>query len=386
MSKTEKTQNNQSIVKQAIKNYPKAFSGMSIWLINFLLLTIICCALGLLSTYTFFITIPFALVPFFFALQQVGNCLRLNRPFENSSFKKYFKLYFSPAFFGSYRLLRSALFSLLFAIVGNIIFSTSYYLIGTACGLDFNAAFNSMYEAYIARDIIEINSLLSSEPIVSFICWATVIESSVFAFSFLLHIMRYSTLTYLRSSMIGNDPKFILMFYRVSVHSKKARGYNTDYFVAMLPIIILSLIGLGLGIFIGYRITLIDSVATFFKNSSYFYAPSFISICGILLMLVVVVLLTPYYFDSIYLLMDKYFKKLHEGYIDATKEELAKASKRLDKYPPEERKQIQDAIEQIKNFEKTKSRKDKDDNNISLETNDADKEIKNDENKNGPKE
>ncbi len=357
MFKQEKTQNNQSIIKEAISNYPKAFSGMSIWLINFLLLIIISCALGFLSTYTFFITIPLILAPFFFAIQQVGNTLRLKGVFDNSTFKRYFKLYFTPAFFGSYRLLRSALFSLLIAIVGTAIFGGMYFGIGVANGLDFNTAFNNIYQAYVANDLSALNSALSAEPIVSYIAWTSVFESCLFAFSFWMHLMRYSTLTYLRSSMIGNDPKFILFYYRVSVRSKKAKGYNKDYILSMLPIIALALIGLGLGIFVGYKLTNIEVLATFFENSSYFYAPSFIALTGILFMAIIIVLLMPYYFDCIYLLMNKYFTKFQEGYIEATKDELQKAIKHLDKYPPEERKQIQQAIEQLQKFEEEKENK-----------------------------
>ncbi len=356
MLKKENNQQKPSIIKQAIANYPKEFSGMGIWLINFLFLIIISCALGFLSTYTFFITIPFVLVPFFFALQQVGNSIRLKNSFDNSNFKKCFKLYFSPVFFGSFRLLRSTLFSLLIAIVGTMVFGGAYYGIGSVNGLDFNSAFNSLYQAYSAYDVAALNDVLASEPLVSYIAWTSIFESCLFAFSFWMHLMRYSTLTYLRSSMAGNDPKFVMMFYRVSVRSKKIKGYNKDYVLSMLPIIVLALVGLGLGIFAGYEICNIEAIETFFNNSSYFYSPSFIALCGILAMAVVIVILMPYYFDCIYYLMDRYFNKFHEGYIEATKDELQKALKHLEKYPPEERKQIQTAIEQLKQLEEEKEK------------------------------
>ena len=356
MNNQEKTVNNKSIVKEALKHYPKAFSNMSLWLINFLFVVIIVCALGFLSTYSFFITIPFVMIPFFFALQQTGNYIRFKNDFDNSKFKGFMKLYFSPSFFGSYRLIRSALISLLVSILGSLIFGWIYYAIGQANGLDFYTAMKNVYEAYIALDFNAVNEALNAEPLLSMLAWTTIFESCLFAFSFWMHVMRYSTLTYFRSITMGRDPREGLMMYRVVLHSKKTKGYNKDYILSMLPLIILSLLGLALGVFIGYELTNIEQISEFFYYSQYFYAQNFIALCGVLMMGIFITFSIPYYFDCIYLLMDKYSPMFQEASMDYAQEQLKNAEQNLDKYSPEEREEIRKAMEQIK---KAKEEKDK---------------------------
>ncbi len=347
MLNQEKTK--KPIIKEAIAHYPKAFSGMSLWLFNFLFILIIICALGFLSTYTFFITIPFLLIPFFFALQQTGNYIRFKNDFDNSKFKGFVKLYYSPAFFGSYRLLRSALISLLITVVSSFIFVGAYYGIGTAAGLDFNSAFDAIYKAYMAQDVSALTEAMNAEPLLSLISWTSIFESSVFAFSFWMHIMRYSTLTYFRSMTIGKgDPREGLFMYRVVLRSKKTKGYNKDYILAMLPIILFSLLGLGLGIFIGYKLTDIEKISEFFYYSSYFYAQSFVALCGILMMGIFIAFTIPYYFDCIYLIMDKYSPMFQEASMEFANEQMKNIQKNLEKYSPEEREEIEKALSELK--------------------------------------
>lgn len=360
---TKKTNNNESIARIALKNYPLALKKMAPWLLNVFLVGIAVLALGFLSVYSLYFTIPFVIVPFLFALQLTHSYIHIKDDMDGKRFTYYFKSYFSPMGFGSYRIIRSAVYSILYSLLGSIIFFIVYSYIAEASGAQINQALTALFDAYKAMNVDEMNRLLASEPILSLMKWSAVVESLIFILSFIFHILRYGILAYFHLSMPGADARSVNVLYKRALRSINAKGYNKDYFSSLWPVILIVLLSLGLGIFLGELLSNVESISLFFERSDYFSEETFILIFGMSVTSIFAIFLLPYYFEVISLIYQKYEVVFGETAFEFANEALNELKTRQ-KLSEEEQKQIEKSIEELKKKKEEMFKDAKDDPNV----------------------
>ena len=356
--KNNKHSANESILATSFKEYPKTLKKLLPWLINFIFVVIAVLALSFLTPFSLFFTIPLAVIPFFFALQVSDSYIHLKDDLDNKRFAAYLKSYFLPVNFGCFRIVRSALFSLLISFGVAFLFGFAYVEISLLNGMDLNAILNTFLEAYQAGDIEGMNAILNSEPMLSLMTWTGVVESVSFALSFLFHIYRYGVLAYFHFSIQGVDARTVNAFYKAALRSTRTKGYNKDYFSVIWPMLLLSVLSLGLGIYFGYLLTTIESVSLFFQNNSYFQNNQLISLTAVLTMLLFVALFLPYYFDSMILLYQKYELSFGQAALEFAQETINQL-KQTEQLSKEEREEIEKNLSSLKKQQEDLDNKEK---------------------------
>lgn len=356
--KNNKHSANESVLVTSFKEYPKTLKKLLPWLINFIFVVIAVSALSFLTPFSLFFTIPLAVIPFFFALQVSDSYIHLKNDLDNKRFAAYLKSYFLPVNFGCFRIVRSALFSLLISFGVAFLFGFAYIEISLLNGVDMNAILNTFLEAYQAGDTEGMNAILNSEPMLSLMTWTGVVESVSFALSFLFHIYRYGVLSYFHFSIQGVDARTVNAFYKAALRSTRTKGYNKDYFSVIWPMLLLSVLSLGLGIYFGYLLTTIESVSLFFQNNSYFQSNQLISLTAVLTMLLFVTLFLPYYFDSMILLYQKYELSFGQAALEFAQETINQL-KQTEQLSKEEREEIEKNLSSLKKQQEDLDNKEK---------------------------
>lgn len=371
MLKQEKNKNRGgSISQNAFRSYGKTLTKMFPWLLNFFFISIAVLAIGFLASYSFVLTVPLVIIPFFFALQMATAYTHVKNDMDGRRFYGYYRTYFTPMAFGSYRVIRSSLISALIALVVSILFGVFYVLIGDATGMGISNALNRFMEAYYDNDLNSATALLSEEPIASFMLWLAVVEIGAFLLSFVFHMMRYGIVVAFHISMPGANSRTVNAIYRGALRSSRTKGYNKDYFAAMWPLFILALTGFSLGVYLSYLIVRIEPIVQFLNSSSYFSASNLIWTGGALVMVLFLLPLLPYYFNVINFLFEKYqvaFAQFSVDYatnalnqLKIAKELTEEEQKEIEKSLEEARKQKeelekrQDALENPEDSEKEK--------------------------------
>lgn len=346
MSNQEETKKEKAISLIALQNYPTALKRMAPWLLNVFFVAIIILAVAFLTPYSLYATIPLVAVPFFFALQLTHAYIHMKDDMDGRRFSSYVKSYFSPAGMGTYRIIRTALFSLLFSIIGSFIFVIIYSYVGDASGLGISEALSSIMEAYKANDGDMIIALMEEEPIATMYKWSLVFESAVFALSFLFHVLRYGILAYFHFSMPNAGAKSINMLYKRALHSAKAKGYNKDYFASVWPVILIVIVTLALGIWLGMALASTENLSYFFTNNSYFSETTFVMVVGMFICSTSLLLTLPYYFEVMSLMYQKYEKAFEESALEFANEALNQLREQQ-KFTEEEQKQIEEALKEL---------------------------------------
>lgn len=341
----EKKENNETIATKAIKDYPLAVKKMYPWLINALFVAIGVSALGFLSTYTLFFTLPFLVVPFFYALQLTHSYVHLKDDMDGKRFSYYFKSYFTNGM-GSYRIIRTTLFSFLYAFAGSLLFALVYSYISNLNGLNVIEALNSLAQAYSSGNTQDISNLLNEEPLLSLSYWSIVVEASIFLLSFLFHTLRYGVLVYFRFSLNGANSAMVNALYKRSLHDPETKDYNKDYFLFIWPVFVLLIVFLGLGLYIGYLLSQIEVLSNFFARSSYFSSSSLIVVCGMFFSSLALIFSLPYYFQGISSLYEKYGLTFGKIFLKMTKEKVEQL-KQMQKLSEDEQKQIQESLDEL---------------------------------------
>ncbi len=376
MSNPEKNNNhsaNESILVTSFKEYPKTLKKILPWIINFIFVVIAALALAFLSPFSLFFSVPLVIIPFFFALQVSVSYIHLKNDLDNRRFSAYLKSYFSPTSFGCYRIVRSALFSFLISLGAAFLFSFAYIEISILNGVDMNAILNDFLEVYQTNDFNGMNDILNSEPILSLITWMGVVESVSFALSFLFHLFRYGVLCYFHFSLQGADTRSVNAFYKAALRSTRSKGYNKDYLSLIWPMLLLSVLSLGIGICFGYLLTTIESVSSFFQNNDYFQSSQLISLTGILTMLLFVIFFLPYYFDSMILLYKKYELSFGQAALEYAQEAISQL-KETEQFTKEEKEEIEKNLSNLKKQQDELANKEKEEKNKDDSSDDENRE------------
>ena len=126
-NETKKDKTTSSVFRTVLAETRKTSDGFSIELLYFSLFTIISLIIAYLVPFSLIVTVPFVIVPSYFAFTSM-RAVKFQNKDVRPSFFKLFSLYFSQLFFGGYRLLVGFLKSLLvYLVVTTILFTIFEY-------------------------------------------------------------------------------------------------------------------------------------------------------------------------------------------------------------------------------------------------------------------
>lgn len=251
-------------------------------------------ALGVYQPWTLLFSVPFLLVPFFFALEMTLADGHKDSDLSSSRFFGYFGSYYSSSFYGSYRLLRTFLLSYLIAIVGASVISSIYYAVVSSANSALAADFSALYTFISSNDVAGANDLLAnSVPIITFMGVMTISEMACFGLFFVHEMGFYGLNPYLRLTLRGAPSRVANAIFVGSFRSVRPK-FRKDYWSSLWMFIPLELAGFALGVYIG----------TLFPALSY----SQIAVLGLYGGLLFMTPFIPYYLNVMALLAKKYQK------------------------------------------------------------------------------
>ncbi len=143
MSETVET----PIYKTAWRLYKAQIGKTLPTLFNFAMICIAVFAVAVVLPASFYLTVPFIVIPFFFAFAMSDSYLHHGAEITGGQFYRYYATYFQPTFFGSYRIIRNFLFAFLLGIAG--LLATAFVYYGIAYGTD--ASFKAIIDELTAE-------------------------------------------------------------------------------------------------------------------------------------------------------------------------------------------------------------------------------------------
>jgi len=230
-------------------------SKISDWLpsaFNFWMIVLATFALGIFFPYSLFITVPFALIPFFFALQMTMADGHKNGQISSKVFFGYYLTYFKEPFAGSYRVIRNFLVAFLYGSLAYLlaVFITYYILAGTDS--NFLSAVNEATSLLQSGDTAGLVDFLNnSASLLKFTLIVTAVEESAFFIAFLHNLARYTISPYVRFVASGAPSRMVNQIYVGTL--RNIRGtFLKEYYGAIWWLIVLGLLGYAGGFAIGY--------------------------------------------------------------------------------------------------------------------------------------
>jgi hypothetical protein len=302
--------------------------------LNVLFVTLALVALGAWLPSTLYLTIPLVFMSFFFAYQLSCSYLRKGRSMSNHEFFSFFGAYFRMPFYGSYRIIRNALLSFLYSLLGGLLVGFIYYLVANGTNPTFQTDWHSLLDAINQSQYETANSLLgNSASIIGLENAVLLSEDVVLFFAFFLFMGFYGLNPYLRSIILGASPRVCNAIFLGGI--RRAKGFWQDYFKSLWFVLVI----LGVGFASGAL------VASIFTSN-----PAYLGLSGAGAALVLVSPLIPYYFEVAGLLMEKYRRAFSDYSIQVASDTL-KQLEDAKQMSEEEAKQIQKSIDDAKRLE-----------------------------------
>lgn len=339
--------NTDSITRKAFGLYKKRLGYSFPPTFNFAMIAIAIFALAIYQPITLILTIPFLGMPFFFALEM--TLCDGHKPGDLSSqrFFAYFGSYYSPAFYGSFRVFRTFVLSYLFSLVVAFFFGIIYYYsVGSSATSSLFTDFASLERLLANSDVNGANELLNTSiSLNSFISFVGISEICSFGFFFAHEVGFYSMNALLRLSLMGAPSRVSNSIYLGSIRSVRA-SYWKDYWGSLWFFLLLEAGGFALGYYVG---TLFSTYLDYSQQGIVGTLGSFLFILPFL----------PYFFIVTSLLHDKYqsaFANYSINWAEKTLEEL----KRSQKLSEADIKAVEDGLNKAKEETKEHEKEDED--------------------------
>lgn len=263
-NKKTKDKSTFQVTREALKIDRRGFSMNLFW---FAFLTIASLCLAYVFVETLVITIPFVVIPSYFAFSSV-NSMKETKDHENMGFFVMFRTYFSKLFFGGYRVISGLLKSLVAYILGEAI-------IVVGCETIFlrNDPAYQVFEKKIAElGVSDVDTLLKetenfvsgNQTYANIIFLSSTIALAIALFVFVVHMTKHSI------KMKRNFfTKQVMPMKEFSIIDKKVRrenkkSYSYDYFRGFWFVHLIQLVVSLCGVAIGfYFIKDLDVAKTF---------------------------------------------------------------------------------------------------------------------------
>lgn len=269
-----------------------------VWLIDFLLSYI-----GAGTVLLTLLILGAIVVPFYFA---AIVCSYLEKGGRTTKAGDYFKtagLYYTPSFFGSFRILRSILFSFLVSLVVYFIFSFFYATFSKYFDPNLVNDIDQFYVYLMSGDTEAASKFLTdSVSITTFSRMASFAMDAGFTLSFMYFLGRYTIMVFIRDAMVTPDSRIVNAAYKEAL-KYRTKGYNSDFFKATWWVYLILLVFYAGGAVTGYFLLM--------ENA---YVGILMNLVGLGFMIIPLTILIPYYV----LAMDFLFIKHKEAFVKAT--------------------------------------------------------------------
>lgn len=298
-----------NVTKEARKNFPSLLKRSAPFLGLFFLIVVLVWLIDYVLSYvgagTIFITVLIVgalIVPFYFATLISSYLEENGRPIGAKDYFRTAGMYFSPTFFGSFRILKAALISLLVSIGTYLLFTIVYGSLSLTFDPQFAADIDALTPLIYGGDIEAANNLIAnSESMLTYSRFAAFATDAGFILPFFYLISRSSITVFIRDFLPTPGSSAINASYKEALRNG-ARGYDADYFKATWWIYLSLLAFYAAGVVTGY-----------FLLEGHPYIGILMNLVGIGFMIIPLVFLLPYFT----LVLDNLFKKYKKGFARA---------------------------------------------------------------------
>lgn len=245
---------------------------------------------------TYLIVVPFVLVPIIFSIQVMHFGLRQDANPNGTLFFRFFRIYFSPNFMGSYRIIISTLFALLVEMISASIFGLIAYSVASL-NPGMNDTIKLLIEYIESGDMEAVNNMLLNDANLKVLAYIAYIPSFGIAFSMFFLSTSYNSLSIyfkIKNPMI--NPMYANRIYTVGKNAIR-RKIMKEYWGLNWPIFVLFFIGFASGVCIAY-----------FNDLNYVYG----QVIGIIAGVVAMIFYHPIFLnnlESIYLNHEEHFSQ-----------------------------------------------------------------------------
>lgn len=359
--KPKTTSRAESISAMAFKKAKENYRKMLPWLFNFLLVSVCVFAIGVVARWTLILTVPVVILPFLFATHISYLQILNKREADNRSFWFLFKAYFSPYGLGSYRVIRSILFSFLFSMLLTSVFAFIFFYAALSIGSGaMRDSLISLAKALENGDSKIVASIMKEPNIVLLTDVTAFVEFMGFSLCFAYFVQKNSVFVQFKTVLRGADPRSLYNIYYGARKSDQCRGYLRDYLACVWPLFILAVLLFALGSYVGYLIISIPSVSDFLERSRYFLKSDLLGIGGLSFMLLGLIPFLPYFFQVIVLVFKKYSKAFADYSVEYAKMTLEKL-KTEERMTKEEMDNIEKTIKKAEEMNSKRAEEDEDD-------------------------
>ena len=220
-SEKTKKDNKEINLSYVLNETKKDRDGMSMHLFAFVMLTLICLMLAYVLPYSLIVTLPFVIVPSYFAYTGT-NIAKKTKGGEDVGFFRMYRVYFTQLFFGGYRLIIGILKSFLVYMIieFGILLVFEYTLFPTIPG--YNAILEKITTADISGVLDEFMAFMNSnEAMLRYTFLATSISLVIAVFFFIQHIGKHSLK--IRRNLLRQPP---LPMSQINYVYKRVRSEN----------------------------------------------------------------------------------------------------------------------------------------------------------------
>lgn len=347
MEKMKKEKEAKSIRKLATEKWRENCGRISISLAIFSLFVILSLGLAFLSPFTLIITLPFVIIPSFFALSGVFVIPEKENERESLSFFILYRNFYTPLFRGGYRVLIGLLKALLVFAVSLTVFTAIVYGVVLAKDQTFIDLINSIGTDISNQDLInQLVEYIESNELVSTLTNVSIIVSlNLSLLTFVHHLGVHSIKIY--HNFLTNAPlPFSDLNYIYNItYSKIKHSIRKDYFKAFWFVQLALFIGAFGGSVLGW----------FLLNN---VSPEQIFIFGTFIAFIFILFFIPYYLFASRLIYQKYATNFIETFIKESFKSIEEI-KKTTKIDPEKEKEIKDFLENQVKVDNEENKEDK---------------------------
>lgn len=346
-----------SIAQEAWALYQKQAKSLLPTAFNFTMITLVVFALGIFWPETLYLTVPFLLIPFFFAYQMASSSLRRGKNVGGNEFLRFYAAYYQTPFLGCYRVIWHAVLSFFWGLAAMFAVGLLTYYTAYAVNPDFQSAVMDLANYVQSHTMDEVVTYMAaSQPIALFQNAMTLVDEGVFFYFFLHYIASYGLAPYLRSAIAGANSRVANEIYVGGLRSIHPSFWK-DYYRALWPAIPLIVIGYGAGMGIAF-LTPAEAIQ--------------ISAAGAAGAILFLLPFLPYYFNVVGLLIEKYHGNFVSYSLKMAQNTLAELEE-AKKLSEEEAASLRKSIEAAKKQEEKGPENPEDKSGDDSEENDDDK-------------
>lgn len=339
--------NKNSIVKEGFKEAHKRFVVVSLPLSFFAVLTILMLILAYFVPLTLILSLPFVIIPAFFAVAAINTFATNKNTHEGIGFFVMFRSYFSQIFRGGYKVIRGLLKAFLVFLVSSIVFSVIFattILAKDPGYIAFTEEIKNITEVEALSAAIDdfiINNETINEISILVNCLSTFFALYMFMHHFGVNSVKYNYNFVAKMPLPMQDLNVISK----KVHKENRKGFYKDYYKAFWFLGVILTIGYFCGSLLAY----------FFIKNANMIQIAFVGLFGSFILLLFFV---PYFLNASIIIISGYRKKYFHTLIELSKKSLQEM-KRAKEITDDKEKEVIELLESQNDVDKDEKDSDK---------------------------